>query len=136
MILVNMYTCTYLINLINLIAICYFCLCLSRIKSIISYVFHSVPHCQHWDLFQKMQAKMISKSLILTTLIISFGNSGKADPLAKTVINDMLKIIVDHVEWDNWEAWYNIMQEVRLSKNRAIISNFTLSFYFHVLVFH
>ena len=64
---------------------------------------------------------MTHKSLILTVLIISLSNC-KADPLAKTVINEMLKVIVDHTEWDNWEAWYNIMQGVRMSKPKNIPS--------------
>ena len=71
------------------------------------------------------QGKMIHKSLILITLIISLSNC-KADPLAKTVINEMLKVIIDHTEWDNWEAWYTIMQGVRMSKQKNkpfIISN-------------
>ena len=74
---------------------------------------------------------MIHKSLILTTLIFSLSSNCKADPLAKTVINEMLKVIIDHTEWDNWEAWYNIMQGVRLSKYKktpVFSHNFYISF--------
>ena len=72
---------------------------------------------------------MIHKSLILTTLIFSLSSNCKADPLAKTVINEMLKVIIDHTEWDNWEAWYNIMQGVRLSKCKKLLYLFSHNFY-------
>merc|ERR1711879_916746 len=33
------------------------------------------------------------------------------DPLAKEVIRAMDKVISDHVEWDNWDKWSEIMAE-------------------------
>ena len=56
---------------------------------------------------------MLAKYLFLSLLTISW-TTISADPLAKEVIRAMDKVIADHVEWDNWEAWYKIMQEVRL----------------------
>ena len=35
----------------------------------------------------------------------------QADPLAKEVIRAMDKVISDHVEWDNWDKWSEIMAE-------------------------
>ena len=33
------------------------------------------------------------------------------DPLAKEVIRAMDEVIADHVEWDNWDKWSEIMAE-------------------------
>ena len=47
-------------------------------------------------------------------LIFSFlvcHNLVLGDPLAKEVIRAMDKVISDHVEWDNWEKWSEIMAE-------------------------
>merc|ERR1711874_657884 len=47
---------------------------------------------------------LIFSFLVCHTLVLG-------DPLAKEVIRAMDKVISDHVEWDNWEKWSEIMAE-------------------------
>ena len=65
--------------------------------------------------------------LLKSTILICISSLTFADPLAKEVIrylgssqlsyiNDIFiramdKVIADHVEWDNWEKWSEIMAE-------------------------
>ena len=46
---------------------------------------------------------------LLLCLIVCMGV--RSDPLAKEVIRAMDKVISDHVEWDNWDKWSEIMAE-------------------------
>ena len=46
---------------------------------------------------------------LLLCLIVCLGV--RSDPLAKEVIRAMDKVISDHVEWDNWDKWSEIMEE-------------------------
>ena len=56
---------------------------------------------------------MFLKLFCLYSIFVIFKlESISADPLAKEVIRAMDKVISDHVEWDNWEAWNKIMEEV------------------------
>jgi len=48
--------------------------------------------------------------LILFSLVLSLANV-RGDPIAKEVIRAMDEVIADHVEWDNWEKWSEIMEE-------------------------
>jgi len=55
---------------------------------------------------------MFLKLFCLCSIFVIFKlESISADPLAKEVIRAMDKVISDHVEWDNWEAWSKIMEE-------------------------
>ena len=45
----------------------------------------------------------------LCLLLAALLGPGLADPLAKEVIREMDEVISDHVEWDNFEAWTEIM---------------------------
>ena len=57
---------------------------------------------------------MILRVFCLYSVFVIFKlESISADPLAKEVIRAMDKVISDHVEWDNWEAWSKIMEEVK-----------------------
>ena len=57
--------------------------------------------------------RMFLKFFCLCSIFVIFKlESISADPLAKEVIRAMDKVISDHVEWDNWEAWSKIMEEV------------------------
>jgi len=47
--------------------------------------------------------------LPLCLLLAALLGPGLADPLAKEVIREMDEVISDHVEWDNFEAWTEIM---------------------------
>jgi len=49
--------------------------------------------------------------LLKSTILICISSLTFADPLAKEVIRAMDKVIADHVEWDNWEKWSEIMAE-------------------------
>merc|ERR1712234_9880 len=51
-----------------------------------------------------------AKMLILFSLVLSLANV-RGDPIAKEVIRAMDEVIADHVEWDNWEKWSEIMEE-------------------------
>merc|ERR1711874_714481 len=56
----------------------------------------------------------VAGSAMFRYLIFSFlvcHNLALGDPLAKEVIRAMDKVISDHVEWDNWEKWSEIMAE-------------------------
>ena len=61
-----------------------------------------------------LENKMILRVFCLFSVFVIFKlESISADPLAKEVIRAMDKVISDHVEWDNWEAWSKIMEEVK-----------------------
>ena len=47
--------------------------------------------------------------LHLVLVLAALLGPGLADPLAKEVIRAMDEVISDHVEWDNFEAWTEIM---------------------------
>ena len=32
-------------------------------------------------------------------------------PRAKCIIEGMLEVIKDHIAWDNWDAWYDMMKD-------------------------
>ena len=78
---------------------------------------------------------MILRIFCLYSVFIIFKlESISADPLAKEVIRAMDKVISDHVEWDNWEAWSKIMEEVKNLSLLLIITNISHEYPF--LVFH
>merc|ERR1712244_118761 len=52
-----------------------------------------------------MVSPVVLFSLLVSTLVV------RADPLAKEVIRAMDQVISDHVEWDNWDKWSEIMAE-------------------------
>ena len=68
---------------------------------------------------------MFLKLFCLYSIFVIFKlESISADPLAKEVIRAMDKVISDHVEWDNWEAWNKIMEEVlSLFRNKRLVLN-------------
>ena len=70
---------------------------------------------------------MILKVFCLYSVFLIFNlESISADPLAKEVIRAMDKVISDHVEWDNWEAWSKIMEEVKfclINYSKSYLSN-------------
>ena len=49
--------------------------------------------------------------LQISALLILFTAHAMADPLAKEVIRAMDEVIADHVAWDDWEKWSEIMAE-------------------------
>jgi len=49
--------------------------------------------------------------LQICALLILFTAHTMADPLAKEVIRAMDEVIADHVAWDDWEKWSEIMAE-------------------------
>jgi len=51
------------------------------------------------------------KMLQFCTLLLLFTTHSLADPLAKEVIRAMDEVIADHVAWDDWEKWSEIMAE-------------------------
>ena len=50
-----------------------------------------------------MRDRVLVFALLLAT--------SQGDPLAKEVIRAMDEVIADHVEWDNWDKWSEIMAE-------------------------
>ena len=45
-------------------------------------------------------------SLVDTEKCQALGN-----PKAKCIIDGMLEVIEDHIAWDDWEAWYEVMKD-------------------------
>ena len=76
---------------------------------------------------------MILKVFCLYSVFVILNlESISADPLAKEVIRAMDKVISDHVEWDNWEAWSKIMEEVKyclINQTKLYLSNCKISFF-------
>ena len=78
---------------------------------------------------------MILRVFCLFSVFVIFKmESISADPLAKEVIRAMDKVISDHVEWDNWEAWSKIMEEVKNYCLYYLITSISPKYPF--LVFH
>ena len=46
------------------------------------------------------------------------------NPKAKCIIDGMLEVIEDHIAWDDWEAWYEVMKDF-LTEDMVYDSNWT-----------
>ena len=57
----------------------------------------------------RLTSPLSTMTPLLCLLLTALLGPGLADPLAKEVIREMDEVISDHVEWDNFEAWTEIM---------------------------